>query len=83
MRVLVPAGLIILNQSCFPALSIKKIKAKKLTILMPVHMVVQEGVALIFEISHKGLVAKPKANKQAAIASSTTDNCLGLFMSLV
>ena len=56
-----------LNQFSFPFLSTKNIRNTKARMLMAAHIVVHEGVALIFEIPHKGLVAKPKAKSIAAI----------------
>lgn len=67
MSVLVPAGFITLNQFSFPFLSTKNIKSAKVRMLIAVQIEVQEGVALIFEMPHSGLVAKPKTNSITAI----------------
>ena len=67
MSVLVPAGFIALNQFSFPFLSTRKIKNAKARMLIAEQIVVHEGVALIFEIPHNGLVANPKAKRIIAI----------------
>lgn len=71
MSVLVPAGFIILNHFSFPFLSTNHIKNAKVRMLIAEQIVVQEGVALIFEIPHKGLVAKPKTKRITAIKIKT------------
>ena len=46
----------------------------KLTMLMPVQIIVHEGVALIFEIPQDGLNAKPAININAAIPANINQN---------
>jgi hypothetical protein len=67
VSVLVPAGFIILNHFSFPFLSTNHIRNAKVRMLMAEQIVVQEGVALIFEMPQSGLVAKPKTKRIRAI----------------
>lgn len=71
MSVLVPAGFIIWNHFSFPLLSTNHIRNAKVRMLIAEQIVVQEGVALIFEMPQSGLVAKPKTKRIPAIKIKT------------
>src|SRR6185437_8678705 len=63
-------------------LSTKNIKIANARMLIAEQIVVHEGVALILEIPHNGLVAKPKTKRRIAIAITNISKFFGFSRNL-